>query len=229
MIDFENSSPKGELVFLFKIFPFNFGSMKSSRRSEESGLKDFSGPFSVVVSRVSWKWSIPEIDNWTSKWTSLEKDVSYLLLDFRYGIHVRNPKWSNDLSTLWLIAKDWSNQNQHVFQKMTGYITIAANKLYLSKDILFLTTWCQWKDSRPCWSSLKADFRQETRRYCKSLSWRHNKLSGFWCVACRTLLYCFPVVFQGYNRQIFLCNKSSWRYSWYNKSSCKRYGAHLGF
>lgn len=45
-------------------------------------------------------------------------------------------------------------------------------------------------------SSLKADFRQETRRYCKSLSWRHNKLSGFWCVACRTLLYCFPVVFQ---------------------------------
>lgn len=51
MIDFENSSPKGELVFLFKIFPFNFGSMKSSRRSEESGLKDFSGPFSVVVLR----------------------------------------------------------------------------------------------------------------------------------------------------------------------------------
>lgn len=73
------------------------------------------------------------------------------------------------------------------FEKMTGYITIAANKLYLSKDILFLTTWCQWKDSRPCWSSLKADFRQETRRYCKSLSWRRNKLSGFWCVACRTV------------------------------------------
>ncbi len=67
---------------------------------------------------LTWKWSIPESDNRTSKWTPLEKDMSrFLEIIFRYSIHIRNPKWSYDFSKPWLIANDWSNWNHHLLKR----------------------------------------------------------------------------------------------------------------